>query len=1136
MAQATLSVAPKRYRRQNSAIYYAYNAGEKLNFYNSYVLFECDFGDDVTNLSNVSFRFHLSWTATASFQESIFVYKHEPALNLADYDSTAHFALGTSGSKEFTLNVTEPAEIPGNKIWFAISKDSRLTSGTCYVENDGCTATVEVPPTVATPVSPKNTTFDVSDKIDFSWNVSGEYSSSQLRYSTDGAWKTLATVSNTNTKFTADASKFPAGQINWQVRAYSDVLGWGDWSSSASFTVQSVGATVTLTAPTSGSKDGASAITFGWTITEGSGIIKTTQMAYSTDNGLTWTNLIDQAGKVESYKASAGKFSAGKITWRVRAEDSYSGWSVWKQASFTVSYTGATVSLTTPTSGTVDGSDAITFGWTITPGGGTIKTTQMAYSTDDGLTWTTLINQAGKVESYTASAGKFSAGKITWRVRAEDSYSGWSAWKTASFTVSYAGPTINLTTPTSGSKDGGQKIQFAWTITAGSGTLTGTQMEYSVDDGINWVQVFNASGERTSYEAAPGLFPAGKITWHVRAKNAYSGWSAWKQASFTVSYISPTINLTTPTSGSKDGSQTIQFSWSISAGSGSIKSTQMEYSTDDGLNWQTLVDASGTATSYTANAAKFPAGKVSWRVRAKDSYSGWSDWKTASFSVQYTAVSEISPVNSPTSGRISASKAQTYAVALTPSAPVYTPFTLQSATMYWRTGTSGDYTAVPMTASGANASVVIAGGTFPSGTIQWYAEAVDNTGATRTTEVYTLLALNAAVEAVPQSPINTIEGTSSEISFAWLYYSLDGTEQSRAVLEYSRDGESWDTIANVPGSGTTYTAPAGFFTSAGVVYWRVQAFNASGTAGPKSAAVSFTLYGSSSVTYVIGDGKPFATISWQAEGQVSYELMVGDKHIGPYFGADVRSYKLAEPLEDGLYTVRVRIQNKYGIWSEWAEAEMSVQGTGIEITIEGYSGREPYSAYIDIVDYIRPFLYFMIYRDGKYIGKTTSTFFIDRFTTGIHTYQVFQALPDGDVTRSNKITINVRQNCPVIAPLAGGEFIELCLSTDADRAQDIQHSREVVHVHYSGSRFPSSEIGEAETMSVSFDVAWKQTDKAAADAFEALIGEDVILKTPGGYVIVGTLEGYELHDQRFDKSYRCTLQQGDWRDFVNVKS
>ena len=32
----------------------------------------------------------------------------------------------------------------------------------------------------------------------------------------------------------------------------------------------------------------------------------------------------------------------------------------------------------------------------------------------------------------------------------------------------------------------------------------------------------------------------------------------------------------------------------------------------------------------------------------------------------------------------------------------------------------------------------------------------------------------------------------------------------------------------------------------------------------------------------------------------------------------------------------------------------------------------------------------------------------------------------------------------------------------------------------------------------------------------------------------GTLEGYELHDPHFYKSYRCTLQQGDWRDFTNA--
>ena len=799
-----------------------------------------------------------------------------------------------------------------------------------------------------------------------------------------------------------------------------------------------------------------------------------------------------------------------------------------------------TATATSPKSTTINAADSIVFSWDVSGSYGTQEKAELQYSYDNA-NWYTLGSITGSKTSLDPiAAANFEDGTVYWRVRILSTYGIWSAWSSASFTIRYYAATVTLTAPTSGSRDGSQKITFAWTITAGSGTINKTQMEYSVDDGINWEQVFNASGEKTSYTSEPGTFPAGKIIWRIRVEDSYSGWSTWKQAAFTVIYTAASITLTSPTSGQRNGSEEISFAWNITNGSGSIVKTIMEVSTDDGLSWNEKVNKNEKATSYTARAAEFPAGTVKWRVKAKNQYQDdYTVSSTGSMTIVYSAVSQISPVNSPTSGRIPASVDQTYAVALTPSAPVYTPFTIQSATMYWRAGTSGDYTAVPMTASRANASVTIPGGTFPSGTIQWYAEALDNTGATRTTDVYTLLALNANVEAVPLSPINTIEGTSREITFTWLYYSLDGTAQSRALLEYSRDGESWDTIADVPGSGTAYTAPAGFFTSAGVVYWRVQAFNASGTAGPKSAAVSFTLFGSSSVTSVIGDGKPFTTVKWQAEGQVSYELMIGDKHIGPYFGADVRSYKLAEPLEDGLYTVRVRIQNKYGIWSEWAEAEMSVQNQpGLGIIIQdarsGLIGAPyTYRGSISILSFA-PGDFFMILRDGKYIGKTTRLYFEDRIPIGVHRYQVYQALADGYVDRSNIITIDIKTKFPVIAPLAGGDFIELRLSTDADRAQDFQRSREVARMHYSGARYPSSEVGEAETLSVSFDAAWKQTDKAAADAFEALVGEDVIFKTPGGKFIVGTLEGYELHDPHFYKSYRCSLQQGDWRDFTNA--
>jgi len=811
-------------------------------------------------------------------------------------------------------------------------------------------------------------------------------------------------------------------------------------------------------------------------------------------------------------------------------------------ASFTLNRYGSLApTIVKPRSGQADAAGEIEFQWA-NSGEGEQVNFAARWSTDQSNWIDMTPPRNGTETSFSTKAGLFPAGVIYWQVRVLDRDTGWSKWVQASFTAVYNVATVTLSRPTSGSVQGSTEINFDWSILANGGTITGTQMEISRDSGVTWQQLVNSNREVTSYKSSIGQFAAGALRWRVRAKNQYQSDYAdnWATANITIAYTPASITLTSPTSGQRNGSGEIPFAWNITNGSGSIVKTIMEVSTDDGLSWIEKVNKNEKRTSYTASAAEFPAGAVKWRVKTKNQYQDdYTVSSTGNVTIVYSAVSQISPVNSPTSGRIPASVNQSFAVALSPSAPVYTPFTIQSATMYWRAGTSGDYTAVPMTASGANASVTIPGGTFPSGTVQWYAEAVDNTGATRTTEVYTLLALNADVEAVPLSPINTIEGTSSEIPFSWLYYSLDGTAQSRALLEYSRDGESWDTIADVSGSDTTYTAPAGFFAAAGTVYWRVQAFNAAGTGGPKSEPVSFTLFGSSSVTSVIGDGKPFATVRWQAEGQVSYELMIGDMHIGPYFGADVRSYKLTMPLEDGLYTVKVRIQNKYSIWSEWAEAQMSVQnqpGLGINIR-DAQSGlidaKYTYRGNISILSWASGD-FFMILRDGKYIGKTTRLYFEDRIPIGVHSYQVYQALADGYVDRSNTITIDIKTKCPVIAPLAGGDFIELRLSTDADRAQDFQRSREVVRMRYSGTRWPVSEVGEAETLSVTFDAAWTQTDKAAADAFEALVGEDVILKTPGGKSIVGTLEGCELHNPRFYKSYRCTLQQSDWRDFTNA--
>lgn len=803
----------------------------------------------------------------------------------------------------------------------------------------------------------------------------------------------------------------------------------------------------------------------------------------------------------------------------------------------------------------------------------------------------------------------------------------------------------SIVQPRSGSYDAGDSILFTWQ-SSGSGTQTKAELQWSTD-GVTWQYLTTINGSGQSYPAPAGKFTAGTVYWHIMLTSSYGIISDWVQASFTAQYNGASVTLTSPTSGTRSGADQITFAWSITPGSGSVDGTQMQVSTDDGISWSTVLDVWYAETSYPASAEQFPAGTVKWQVRAKDSYSGWGAWRQATFSVTYDAVSQVIPVNSPTSGNINAAVVRTFSVGLQASGPVNPPFTISSARFYWRSGTTGNYTELTMTASGATASVTIPAGTFPSGVVQWYASATDNKNRTTETPVYTLSTLNAEVEAVPLSPQNTIESTSSPITFVWSYMSIDGSPQGSALLEYSRNGTTWSTLANITGNDTSYTAPAGTFPGAGILYWRVQSSNTAGTAGPMSDPISFSLFGAPMVFGVTGDGKPFLTVSWQTEGQQAYQVQIDGENYGPYYGDSQRSYTLTDkPLTNGSHTVRVRAQNRYGLWSEWTEAAVQVtnvrgpavwlratdgESAALRITattsaptitsqpVDQYANsgtvyfgvtpdqnvalplfaweyRDPgqdwqsftgtgattnaisFTAsqaidgrqfrcklYNDVGEvYTRAATYhyapaqisfailgtwrsetgyFLVFRDGVPIGKTFSRDFIDRAAIGKHEYFVMQILPGGYYTGSYTlvpgsgfsptVTATASVSCPEIAPLAGGDFIKLSLSDSADRAERFQRKREVQHVQYSGARFPAAEIGEHEALSVSFDTAYLRTDKAAADAFEALIGTPVILKTPGGRVVIGVLEGYDLNDPRFYSAYRCTLTQDDWRDFIN---
>ena len=495
---------------------------------------------------------------------------------------------------------------------------------------------------------------------------------------------------------------------------------------------------------------------------------------------------------------------------------------------------------------------------------------------------------------------------------------------------------------------------------------------------------------------------------------------------------------------------------------------------------------------------------------------------------QESATSYVVPLNSPTGGNVNVSDDITFACTLMSDGAQY-DFTMASATFYWRSREADPYTQVSMTPSGANASVVIRGGSFPTGTVYWYIAATDTIGTSTQTDVYTISTIASRIDASPVAPVGVIETKNTPTTFTWRYVTITGSEQKAAQLQYSTDGgDTWLTLGSVSGTATSYTAPANALPS-GTITWRVRAQNAANEWGDWSAPVSFVNFGAPDVTSVLTNGKPYTTITWQVNTQESYKLFVDGVQIGPYHGEDVRSYTLTQPLADGQHTVQVQVQNEYSQWSPINEIVFDVTNTPTTSILLRHS------TYIDTNlswnggtgagD-------FYVYRGNAPIAHTRQTKFVDRVALGSHEYYVIEKLASGDYNRSNTVTTEPGVDCPMIAPLAGGDWLPLSLSTNSERVIQISDEVRTSERYVLGADFPVVTVGRHRSKRVSLDAAWLRSSMQN-DEFIALLGKAVILKLPCGDVIIGVLPAYAQSNARFTSGYAYSISQADWRDYID---
>ena len=85
---------------------------------------------------------------------------------------------------------------------------------------------------------------------------------------------------------------------------------------------------------------------------------------------------------------------------------------------------------------------------------------------------------------------------------------------------------------------------------------------------------------------------------------------------------------------------------------------------------------------------------------------------------------------------------------------------------------------------------------------------------------------------------------------------------------------------------------------------------------------------------------------------------------------------------------------------------------------------------------------------------------------------------------------------------------------------------------FAGQVWPTAEASPYRTLSISFDVAWAQKDKAQADAFADLIGKPVIWKDCENSMI-GILTAFTRINSLFYRAFNATIQRIHWEDYID---
>lgn len=394
--------------------------------------------------------------------------------------------------------------------------------------------------------------------------------------------------------------------------------------------------------------------------------------------------------------------------------------------------------------------------------------------------------------------------------------------------------------------------------------------------------------------------------------------------SITINYVNlkPVAKITSyPTSVSTTHTATINWNYSSEISS-SQSSCSIEYSTNAGASWNLLETVSGDSTSYIIPADRFSEGNVYFRIRATDSERHVSDYSNVII-INYHVPAPVISI------------ADWSITKLNRVATLPITWTFQSEDGY----TQAQFTIQWSSDNGSNWNTIIRDTTdqfytfgikaFPVGNIILRLKVKDSHGLESAWQVKSFSVYNQSPSVECGYPSGVTINNSNIIIFTWSFTEEIQRGQKSYELMYSEDNEStWTTIKET--SGNQFKEfPANTFTT-GTIIWKIRVTDIDDNISSwnKTSFIAIGKTAAPTITEVTNSSIP--TVKWTTSSQDCFEINIRNSNNELIYqsqlqlGADVREFKCPLMLENGFYSVEVRVLNEFGLYTEWSSLSFQI--------------------------------------------------------------------------------------------------------------------------------------------------------------------------------------------------------------------